>query len=489
MRSKKYNVIFLFNSCKFDHQFTSMNPSGNESTRRVYALSEITESITRMFEKYYDTPYWIKAEISALNLYPVSGHCFPLMVEKSDGKVKAQLKAVIWKDDLFYITQKFEEVTRETFREGLNIMFYAYIKFSSTYGLSLQIIDIEPLFTLGEMARDKMNTITALKKEGIFDNNRLITLPVLLKRLAIISVASSKGYNDLMVTLQNNKQGYRVISRLFPAVLQGKGAVESIIGQLKVIHALAETFDAVAIVRGGGDDVGLSCYDNLDLAREVAMFPIPVITGIGHSTNETVVEMVACVNKITPTDVAHFILSGFNEQDNLLRALQDSLRRSWIALLENEKMLLADYGERLTGLSAEYVSDQRHVLKVMAENFTTKSKHLVINHRIALSKYELSVSYNPARIIRREDTALNNQGRLLLLKAQHLLSSHKQNISNNENRLVLLNPENVLKRGFAIVRVEGKIPGNATDVNIRDRMEIEMYKLKITGRVDDVSEK
>lgn len=466
-----------------------MNSSGNESNRRVYALSEITESITRMFEKYYDTPYWIKAEISALNLYPVSGHCFPLMVEKSDGKVKAQLKAVIWKDDLFYITHKFEEVTRETFREGLDIMFYAYIKFSSTYGLSLQIIDIEPLYTLGEMARDKMSTISELKKEGVFDNNRQVTVPVLLKRLAIISVASSKGYNDLMVTLQNNKQGYRVICSLFPAVLQGKGAVESITGQLRAIHVLAQKFDAVAIVRGGGDDVGLSCYDNLYLAREVAMFPIPVITGIGHSTNETVVEMVACVNKITPTDVAHFLLAGFYEQDNLLRTFQDTLKRSWVVPLENEKMLLAEYGKQLIGLSAEYVLEHRYVLKVIAEKFTTKSKHQIFNMRIAITKYELSVSYNPARIIRREGNALNNQERLLLLKAQHLLSSHKQNISNLENRLHLLNPENVLKRGFAIVRVEGKIPGNVTDVNIGERMEVEMYKLKITGRVDGVIEK
>lgn len=489
MKSKKYSVIFLLNNRKFDKQLASMNLFGNESSRRVYALSEITESITRMFEKYYDTPYWIKAEISALNLYPVSGHCFPLMVEKSEGRVKAQLKAVIWKDDLFYITEKFQEVTRETFREGLNIMFYAYIKFSSTYGLSLQIIDIEPLYTLGEMARDKMKTISELKTEGVFDKNRQLALPVLLKRLAIISVASSKGYNDLMVTLQNNKQGYRVISNLFPAVLQGKGAVESIIGQLRQIKDLAQSFDAVVIVRGGGDDVGLSCYDNVDLAREVAMFPIPVITGIGHSTNETVVEMVACVNKITPTDVAHYVLAGFFEQDSIQRNLQDSLKRSWMALLDNEKMLLADYSERLTGLSMDYISDQQIVLKTMAEKFTSHARHLVFNYSLVLSKYELSINYNPARIIRRESEVLKNHVRLLLLKAQHLLTSHKLNLSDKENRLNLLNPDNVLKRGFAIVRIAGKLPEKASDVKTGERVEIEMYQMKITGKVDGVNER
>jgi exodeoxyribonuclease VII large subunit len=204
-----------------------------------------------MFEKFYNQPFWIKAEISALNLYPVSGHCFPLMVEKSEGRVKAQLKAIIWKEDLFYITQKFEKVTKEIFREGLNIMFLAYVKFSSSYGLSLQIVDIEPLYTLGEMAQDKINTILQLKKEGIFDKNRLLPLPLLLKNIAVISVETSKGYNDLMVTLKNNPQGYKVLTTLFPAILQGNGAVETMTAQLAAIRQDLTRFDAVVIVRGG----------------------------------------------------------------------------------------------------------------------------------------------------------------------------------------------------------------------------------------------
>ncbi len=463
-----------------------MDPTGNDISRRVYALSEITESITRMFEKYYNTPYWIKAEISALNLYPTSGHCFPLMVEKSDGKVKAQLKAIIWKDDLFYITRKFEEVTRETFREGLNILFYAYIKFSSTYGLSLQIIDIEPLFTLGEMARDKMNSIMTLKREGVFERNRQLQLPVLLKRVAIISVASSKGYNDLMVTLKDNKPGYRVLCELFPAVLQGKGAVESIIKQLLVIKQMVTKFDAAVIVRGGGDDVGLSCYDHVELAREVAMFPIPVITGIGHSTNETVVEMVACANKITPTDVAHFILSGFYEQDKRLGILQMDMKRFLRDLTENDKMLLRDYGERIAGLSMAYVIEQRFALKSVAEKFTHGATYKIHNRQAELNKLALAVSSHPARILSSESTFLNNQGHLLLIKARHTVSLNKQHLIDKGNRLHLLNPENVMKRGYAIVRIAGKVPALLDDIEATKEMDIEMYKWNITGRIEEV---
>lgn len=443
-----------------------MLSSGNHA-RRVYALSEITESITRMFEKFYDSPYWIKAEISALNLYPVSGHCFPLMVEKSEGKVRAQLKATIWKEDLYNITRKFEEVTKETFREGLNIMFLAYVRFSSTYGLSLQIIDIEPLYTLGEMAREKMNTILELKKEGIFDSNRSIKLPVLLKRLAIISVASSKGYNDLIVTLQNNTRGYKVITRLFPAVLQGKGAVESITGQLKVIKQIAGQFDAVLIVRGGGDDVGLSCYDDIQMAREVAIFPLPVITGIGHSTNETVVEMVACCNKITPTDVAHFILSGFFEQDQVLQELEE---------------------EMIKGVNS-LIQQHRAWLESNADIFSQMAGKLIFNNKIALSKYNMSIGHYPQRILETESRAIENHAKMLLFNTQHYLTSHYQKLEEKGRQLRLLDPQNVLKRGYSVIRVAGKVPEHPGDIKPGDQMEVETFRLSISATVKNVDNK
>lgn len=413
--------------------------------QKVYALSEITGSIERMFEKFYDRPYWIKAEISALNLYAVSGHCFPLMVEKSEGKVKAQLKATIWKEDLHIITRKFEEATKETFREGLNIMFLAYVRFSSTYGLSLQIIDIEPMFTLGEMALEKMNTITLLKKEEIFLNNKKLKLPPLLKKIAVISVETSKGYNDLIVTLSTNNKGYKVITTLFPAVLQGKGAVESIIRQLRLIKSGVGLFDAVVIVRGGGDDVGLSCYDNIDLAREVALFPVPVITGIGHSTNETVVEMVACVNKITPTDVAHFILAGFQEQEMLLESISMEL--------------------------GKLISDAIIYEKSRVDNFESTIKHNIM-YLISAQK-SLITGYTA-----RASLSVNN-----------CISFYKQKLSEREIRLKLSDPQNILKRGYSIVRINGKIPDSSSQIISGDSIEIETHKMFISGSVNKVAEK
>lgn len=456
----------------------------NQQNQRIYSLSEITESIVRMFDRFYEKPYWIKAEISALNYYPVSGHCFPLMVEKSDGKVKAQLKATIWKDDLYYITRKFEEVTREKFREGLDIMFLAHVKFSSTYGLSLQIIDIEPLYTLGEMARDKINTINQLKKEGVFELNKSLTLPVLIKRVAVISVASSKGYNDLMVTLENNKCNYKVITKLFPAVLQGKGAVETISSRLKEISTLSNWYDAVLIVRGGGDDVGLSCYDELTLAREVAMFPLPVITGIGHSTNETVVEMVANVNKITPTDVGHFVLSGFFEQDQILNTYSGVLLQSAEYLLEKERLRIDQTAIRLKDAYTDMIDLTRRDLSDMAGDFSAYATKLLFNNQMALSRYEVELGYHPLNNVKTQKYLVENLVKRLLFNTQHYLTSQEVSINDKEHKLRLLDPKSILKRGYSILRIDGKTVQSVSEIKAGDHMEVESYHFTVVGKVE-----
>ncbi|PKO96619.1 MAG: exodeoxyribonuclease VII large subunit, partial [Bacteroidetes bacterium HGW-Bacteroidetes-9] len=358
----------------------------NKLPRQVFSLSDITESIARMFNKYYAVPYWIRAEISKLNYYPASGHCFPDLVEKQDGKIKSQVRSIIWRDDLFQISTKFEEVTRQPLSEGMAIMFQAYVKFTSAHGLSLHIIDIEPLYTLGELAREKMAAIERMKKEGIFQQNKLVPLPLLLKRVAIISAETSKGYRDLLVTLDNNPAGYRFISKLFPALLQGDGAVEAIRKQLQKIKENAAGFDAVLIIRGGGDEVGLACYDHYDLAREVALFPLPVITGIGHSTNETVVEMVACINKITPTDVAHFMIAGFRSFDDRINLAVQNIKLATSQLLESANLEFNQLTEAFQQTGRLFIDTQHETIGQLALAMRESVSAAVFNHRIALSR-------------------------------------------------------------------------------------------------------
>jgi len=428
----------------------------NIPQRQVFSLSEITESIARMFGKYYASPYWIRAEISKLNFYPASGHCFPDLVEKQDGRVKAQLRSIIWRDDLFRITQKFEEVTREPLREGIAIMFQAYVKFSSEHGLSLNIIDIEPLYTLGEMARAKLATIEQLKKEGIFQQNKQVPIPLLLKRVAIISAETSKGYNDLLVTLSNNPYGYRFITRLFPALLQGDAAVESIRKQLIQIRQISGQFDAVLIIRGGGDEVGLACYDHYDLAREVAIYPLPVISGIGHSTNETVVEMVACINKITPTDVAHFMIAGFRSFDERIQASAAGMILGAKKMIETETSRFSELTLAFQQTSKSFVKNEHEVLEQMALDIRESVNVAVFNHRIALSRYETALAVHPGQLLAGRQALLKNQVKMLGFHRTHLLKKHSDLLENLGQKVQLLDPVNVLKRGFTITRYKGK---------------------------------
>ncbi|NTW26039.1 MAG: exodeoxyribonuclease VII large subunit [Lentimicrobium sp.] len=425
-------------------------------SRQVFSLSEITESIARMFGKYYTSPYWIRAEISKLNYYPASGHCFPDLVEKQEGKVKAQLRSIIWRDDLFRISQKFEEVTKEPLREGIAIMFQAYVKFTSEHGLSLQIIDIEPLYTLGEMARAKLATIERLKKEGIFNQNKQVPLPLLLKRLAIISAETSKGYNDLLVTLNNNQWGYKFITRLFPALLQGDAAVESLRKQLVKIRSEIDSFDVVLIIRGGGDEVGLACYDHYDLAQEVSLFPIPVITGIGHSTNETVVEMVACVNKITPTDVAHFILGTFRAFDDRLLLAQQLLLSGASGIINSETAFFNELVLAFQQAGKLFVDEEHETLAQMAQAIRESVNIAVFNHRIALSRYETAVALHPDQLLSDRSNILENIAKMLVFHNRHMLSKQLTFVDGIEQRVRLLDPVNVLKRGFTITRYHGK---------------------------------
>lgn len=428
----------------------------NNQSRQVFSLSEITESIARMFSKYYASPYWIRAEISKLNYYPASGHCFPDLVEKQEGRVKSQVRSIIWRDDLFRISQKFEEVTKEPLREGIAIMFQAYVKFTSEHGLSLNIIDIEPLYTLGEMARAKLATLMRLKQEEIFLQNKQVPLPLLIKRVAIISAETSKGYSDLMVTLNNNPEGYRFVTRIFHALLQGDAAVESIRRQLVKIREISDQFDAVLIIRGGGDEVGLACYDHYNLAREVALFPIPVITGIGHSTNETVVEMVACVNKITPTDVAHFMIAGF-------RSFDERLQVSALRLVEGAEEIMGAETTRFVNLAAAFqqagqlfVDNEHETLGQMALDIRESVNAAVFNHRIALSRYETALVVHPGQLLGNNRTLLQSQLKMLGFHTGHMLNRHLNTLETNGQKVQLLDPVNVLKRGFTITRYKGK---------------------------------
>lgn len=324
---------------------------------KYFSLFEVLSSIQNTLLNRYSSCFWVKAEIMKINHYIHSGHCYPDLVEKSENKIVAQTRALIWKDDYNRINQKFLSTTKEPLKDGITTLLYCRIGFDALYGLSLRIIDIDPLFTLGELQKEIQETIKKIKLEGLWDNNKKLLMPLLPKRLAIISVESSKGYSDFMNILMKEEPHFKIYTHLFPSLLQGDNAVESIIMALDTIEIVKDHFDAVLIIRGGGGDIGLSCYNSYELVKRITTFALPVLTGIGHSTNETVCEMVSNKTAITPTELADYIISKFRNFEQNLKDLKQKLINNSTKRLERELQTLNQYKQILQ------ILDPKNLLK------------------------------------------------------------------------------------------------------------------------------
>lgn len=438
--------------------------------KSVYTLTQVAQSIQSMIERTYKYPYYIKAEMVKLNPYR-TGHCYPELVEKEGQRVKAQMRAVIWADQYARINQRFLQITGEPLKDGITILCLATIQFSPQYGLALHIQDIEPTFTLGEMAKIRQETIARLKKEGIFDANKRTRMPLLPKRVAVISIETSKGYSDFTITLGGNAAGYQFQTTLFPSLLQGEKAIGTMLEQLNQIEKRKDEFDCVAIIRGGGGDVGLGCYDNYELARRVATFPLPVLSGIGHSTNETITETVSYANKITPTEVAYFLIGKFTDFDNKVTDYQNYIFTQTFAILQEAKERTAQHESRLQLTGSRLLTRETNRLRSLQTSLQLSGRKLLDSHKQLLSDATVTVR-DFAR-----DTVGDSQNQLKLLQSKIQLFA-KQKIENDKtaiehlsDKLTLLSPANILRRGFSITRHNGKAVTHATDLHAGDTVE------------------
>ncbi|WP_312696469.1 exodeoxyribonuclease VII large subunit [Sphingobacterium mizutaii] len=407
--------------------------------KTVFTLLEVSRSIQKTIAERYKSLYWIKAEMNKLNHYSHSGHCYPELLEKKEGKVVAEMRSILWKMDYQRINRQFMEVLGEPLREGITMLFQAGISYDPMYGFSLKIVDIDPTFVLGELEKEKRESIKKLTEEGIFDANKRLPFPLIPKRLAIISVETSKGLSDFFKIINGNPWGYKIECTLFPALLQGDKSISSIIKQLEVIANKLEDFDAVAIIRGGGGDVGLSSYNNYFLSKAIAIFPIPVLTGIGHSTNETVSEMVAYKNAITPSELADFLLQKFH---NFAIPVDNALER---------------------------------MLRAVRRNF--EEENLKLKHIVS------SISWNSKTLLLKDKSELNGLQTHLIRFSRQNIKENQAQLQHLERMLGIVNPIHILKRGFSIVRIDGKSVYKLDQVEIGAELEIQLEDGKIISKV------
>jgi exodeoxyribonuclease VII large subunit len=438
--------------------------------RKTYTLLDLAESIQRMFSTHYTQRYWVKAEMNKLNHYTHSGHCYPELLQKENGKTVVEFKSILWKNDYERINRLFLDQVKEPLKDGIKVLCEVTVTYAPQYGLSLRIHDIDISYTIGDIEAEKKAAIERLQREGIFNLNKTRIQALLPKRIAVISVESSKGFADFQEILDAKQAQFSIFRMLFPALLQGDKAVESLLSALNRVKHVAHHFDAVAIIRGGGGDVGLSCFNHIELARAIATFPIPVYTGIGHSTNETVCEMVSYYNGITPTQVAQKLLDQFEEFAQSIQEAQQIISAKAREMLTVQSRELHMHIRIIQQSATSLVIFERERLNRLSDGLTASNRRIQEKeiHSLQTLTNRISTGSNHQLLTSRERIK-QMVGKLSMLSA-HQFSRNLHTLENLERIVSISDPKNMFKRGYSMSSVNGKPLRDTSELKTGDRV-------------------
>ena len=342
-----------------------------------YKLSEVCSIVEEVITMETET-YWVQAEIASISVR--GGHCYLDLVEKSVSGIEAKMRATIWANVYALLRPYFHEETGTDLQVGMQVLVEATVDFHAVYGLSLNITNIDPTYTIGDLAKQRQETIAKLLAEGVMDMNKSLALPTIVRRIAVISSESAAGYGDFRHQLEDG--GYRFETTLFPAIMQGEHAPKSIIVALDTIANQEEEWDAVVIIRGGGATTDLTCFDDYNLCNHCAQFPLPIITGIGHTKDVSVLDMVSFAPLKTPTAVAQYFVDGRLTQAQRLRDLEQRLRRiaENILLVRRHKIELLT--QRLAMCSPERIYKMGYSLVTAGSKVIRSAADLQAGERI-----------------------------------------------------------------------------------------------------------
>ena len=338
---------------------------------KQYTLSELCQAIEQVLQFELGDTYWVRAEIASLT---ERGHCYMELVEKAkNNTVAAKLRATCWQQVYHLLSAYFATETGQTLSVGMQVLLQVEVSFHSVYGLSLNVVGIDPTFTLGDLARQRQLTIQRLQEDGVMDLQRALTIPSLPRRIAVISAADAAGYGDFCHQLLSNNSGFLFRTQLFPAVMQGDQSPASIIAALEQIAYQVEQYDVVVIVRGGGATTDLRNFDDYSLAFHCANFPLPIIAGIGHTRDVSVVDMVVHTSVKTPTAAAEWLISAMQEQADRLAELQLRLQRIAQHAIRKQQHQLDNLWQSLRFATQRRLHRQRAQLELWAKTIVLHS--------------------------------------------------------------------------------------------------------------------
>lgn len=456
-------------------------------SRQIFTLQQVAGSIKKTIEARYQQLYWVKAEMHKVNRYP-SGHAFPELVQKEGDKIVAQMTGTIWNHNFDRINKLFIHVVKEPLKEGTLLLMQVKVSFSEIFGLSLQIMDIDPSYSLGELQRERDETLKRLQKEGLLNANQLLNFPILPQRIALISADSSKGYSDFIKVIEQNPWGYKFFTMLFPAYLQGDVAVSSIIDQLNQIKKVLSHFDIVVIVRGGGGEVGMTCYNNFELCKEIASFPIPVLTGIGHSTNLTVAEMISFRNAITPTELGEFLIQAFHEFSVPVQDARKTIRSQALQILENAKVEFNTEIKHFRNASNLFLNRSGQELQNASFVLQGQAKTNIVKNREIVSAYGDKLKVNGNRLIRDQFVHVDQLKDVLITSSKRKVELMQRELANATGMIRLLDPSNVLKRGYSITTVSGKTIKPGMELRQGTIIETQTFEYNLISEIQKIEE-
>ncbi len=421
---------------------------------RALSLFELNSLVREAIEEYVTDEYWVEAELASA--HESGGHCYMELIQKEDGSNTpiARASARCWRSTWALLKPHFERETGQTLRGGLKVLLQVYPQFHENFGFSWIVTDIDPTYTLGDMARRRQEIIRRLKEEGVFDLNKELELPLFAQRIAVISSDSAAGYGDFCKQLSENKQGFKFAVELFSAVMQGEQVEQTVIAALNEINERREDFDCVVIIRGGGSTSDLSGFDTLALAENVANFPLPVITGIGHDRDESVLDMVSHTRVKTPTAAAAFLIEHLQDVYSLIVEAEEDVIRCVTDCLQKERLRIDRLIELLPKQLAAFLTAQHARLGRLIELLPRQTAACLTSQRGNLDLL-----------------AATMRG---VLERRMLQENHRMELL--EHRVDAVNPEKLLQRGYSITRSNGRVVRSPEQLKAGDEIETTMEK-------------
>jgi exodeoxyribonuclease VII large subunit len=426
------------------------------------SLHELNGKIRNILSEAFPEHLWVVAEINELKVNK-SGHCYLELIEKDKltEEIKAKARATIWSYTFRLLKPYFETTTGRSFSAGLKVLLFVKIEFHELYGYSLNVQDIDPTYTIGDLALQRKETIEKLKADGVFGMNKDLYLPELPSKIAVISSETAAGYQDFIQQLNTNPDGYIFYTKLFPSIMQGNDAVDSITLTLDKIFQYESFFDAVVIIRGGGSQTDLSCFDNYRLANHIAQFPLPVITGIGHDKDESVTDLVANISLKTPTAVAEFLISRYMDAENELDGMYNRIMEQGKIILENNKMLLQQISIQLIPLVQNSITLQMRLINQLSGRIKWDTDLFLQAKNNNVQKRLTSLQFHVKNQFLKNSVELNSLKKNLTYLSASLFDSEYHKLKSINHSAELLNPNNVLNRGYSLTYSSGRIVRSA----------------------------